>query len=523
MSRRPRCSARFRPHPWRAGVWALVAAAGLAALAPGGEPEGEKNARAPEPEPYSAALIPIAGVIDTALATSVERRLEEAVDDGHTLLVLHITSGGGFLDDGMEMSRAVERLGRRGTRTVAYVDAKAYSAAAILAFSCQEIVMTPESSIGACTPYMAGLSGPVEMEDPVRAKMEGAVIERMETLADAHGYPKALLKAMVKMETVVVEITNTETDERRYIEEEDLFSHGPEWTRTETVDQADEVLTVGGEDAETYGIAAHTADRLDDLYDLYPLAERLDVYPVTASETVVAWLNSVYLKSLLVLVGLMGLYIELNTPGFGVPGAVGIGAFAMVFAASFLAGNPDWLPPGLFLLGLVMLGIEVFVTPGFGVLGSLGALAMLGAIVLGLAGFRYLPERSFEWDELVGALAMTGIVLIAFVAGAFVVGRFLPRMPLLGHIVLGESEVSDGSSRAAAARQESAARVGEVGRLATQLRPAGKARFGDRLVDVVTEGDLLEAGITVEVVRVRGNRIVVKPAAGADETPGSET
>ncbi len=526
----------------RLAAWTAVLAVGLwpslaAEAPPAGPAPPEPTDAAPptatgpadpppaqEPEgPLPTARVPVSGIIDKALRTSVARRAADAADDGCRLLIFHITSGGGYLEDGLELSRDLQRLGRQ-VRTVAYVDAKAYSAAAIVAFSCQEIVMTPEASVGACTPYMGSPVGGVQpMEEEVRAKIEGTIVERLETLAEQHDYPKALLKAMVSMQTVVIEARNKTTGQVRYIEEEDLFALGPDWTKGKTVVSGDEVLTLGAEEARPYGIARHIVPRLDRLYDLYPIEDRIQVYPVTWSETFVSWLNNMYFKALLVLVGLLGIYVEMHTPGVGVPGAIGLAAFALLFTASFLAGRPEWLPVLLFVLGGALLVVELLVTPGFGVMGGLGVLLVLASIILVLPPSYTEPGSGggVDWDALAHSLATTAGVIAVFIIAAVALARFLPQMPLLRRLVLAETTVSDGSSRAAAASQERTTRVGETGRTTTMLRPAGKARIADRLVDVVTDGEFLDAGTPVRVVQVRGNRIVVAPAP--DETHESET
>ncbi|MFO8012178.1 MAG: NfeD family protein [Phycisphaerae bacterium] len=484
----------------------------------------DKAADDAEPDaPLPTARVPVSGIIDTALRTSVARRGGDAVDDGRGLVIFHITSSGGYLEDGLELSREIQRLGRRA-RTLAFVDAKAYSAAAILAFSCQEIVMTPEASIGACTPYMASpVGGAQPMEEQVRAKIEGTIVERLETLAEKHGYPKALLKAMVTMPTVVIEARNEKTGEVQYVEEEDLFALGPDWKKGKTVVSGSEVLTVGAEDARTYGLAKHVVPRLGRLYDLYPIKDRIEVYPVTWNETLVSWLNNMYFKALLVLIGLLGIYVEMHTPGVGVPGAIGLAAFGLLFATSFLAGRPEWLPVLLFVGGMALLAVELLVTPGFGVLGGGGAVLVLASIILALPPSYMEPgmEGGVDWDALARSVAVTTVVVVVFVISAMVLARYLPQMPLLKRLVLSDTSVSDGSSRAAAASQERSTRVGETGRTTTMLRPAGKARIGERLVDVVTDGEFLDAETPVRVVQVRGNRIVVAPAP--EETHESET
>ncbi len=526
-------------------LWAALVAAGLAPTAPADEaPDAEapapaapdttspvvtddggneeaapdKGAAEIDPDaPVTAAMVTIDGTIDKSLVTSVLRRAEDARADGRGLVIFHITSPGGFLEDGLDLTVELAKLGRRGVRTVAYIDSEAYSAAAMAAFACQAIVMAPEASVGACTPYSAGPSGPQDIPEEVQAKFEGVVIERLESLAARHGYPPALLKAMVKMSTVVVEVVNEETGETRYIEEQDLMGMGPEWKKDRIIVPGDEVLTVGAEKALAYGIASHIIGSRDELYGLYPIEGRIRTYAVTPSETAVLWLNNMYLKSLLALIGLLGIYVEITTPGFGVPGLVGIGAFALLFTASFLAGRPDYLPPLLFAIGLALLAVELFVTPGFGLLGGSGILVLMVGIVLALGNFEGLPERDFEYAELGRAIVATAAVLAVFLIAAGVLARLLPHVPVLGRLVLGPTSISDGSNRAAAARVERGIRVGDTGRTTTMLRPAGKARFGQRTVDVMTAGELLDRGTEVQVVEVRGNRVVVAPREGGTE------
>ncbi|HUS45145.1 MAG TPA: NfeD family protein [Phycisphaerae bacterium] len=490
--------------------FAGVIALGLWGPVPAEEPSPEADAKA-----VRAARVPMTGFIDEALRTSVVRRAKDAVADGCGLIIFHITSNGGEAGAGLELSRDLERIGREGVRTVAFVDAKAYSAAALTALSCQEIIMTPEASIGDCAPILIGPQGVATVEGTEREKMESVLRERMESLAEKHGYPPALTRAMVTRRIVVIEAVNKRTGETRYIEEDELFGLGPDWEKGKTVDSADELLTVGSEKAKRYGIAKHVVTSPDELYDIYLIEGRIRVYAATWGQTLVLWLNNMYLKALLVLIGLLGLYVEMTTPGFGVPGTIGLVAFGLLFAASFLAGRPDWLTPLMFVVGLALLLVELFITPGFGVLGGLGILLLVGSIILALPTFEGLPSRDVEWSELGRAVAVTAGVLVAFAVCAFALARFFPRIPVLGKLALAPSIVSDGSSHAAGARQEGGVATGDIGETVSKLHPAGKGRFSGRLLDVVTEGDFLDAHRRIEVVRVQGNRIVVQPVEDA--------
>ena len=497
-------------------------AAESAAEAPGRAERPRDPAPRPDdaaPERVPAARITIEGEINETLHTSVVSRAEEAIRDGHEILIFDVSSYGGYATVGLDLSRDLERLGRQA-RTVAYVDAKAISAAALAAMSCEEIVMTPEASIGDCLPILVGAQGIQPLEDAEREKFETDLRQRMGSLAEKHGISPALGKAMVSMRIVVIKATNTKTGEVRYVEEEDLMKLGPEWVKDEFVDLSDTLLTVGGEKAKELGIARHVVEEFDDLYDLYPIDGRIRTYAVTATETVVLWLNNMYFRALLTLVGLLGIYIEMSTPGFGVPGVIGLIAFGVLFTSSFLAGQPHWLPPVMFLVGVALLVVELFVTPGFGLLGGAGLVLLVGSIVLALPNLGGVPKRDFEWTALYDSLVLTAGILVTFVVGVVALARFLPSVPILGRLVLPPGTVSDGSSSGAAAAQEDRARVGDTGRTTSKLRPSGKARFGDRLVDVVAEGEFLDAGAEIRVVAVRGNRIVVRPV---EEQAGETT
>ncbi|MFA6111310.1 MAG: NfeD family protein [Candidatus Latescibacterota bacterium] len=153
----------------------------------------------------------------------------------------------------------------------------------------------------------------------------------------------------------------------------------------------------------------------------------------------------------------------------------------------------------LLLLGFVLIILDIFVTPGVDLLGLLGLLTILAGV-----GFAYVQLGA------VGAL----VVGAAGLVGAAVLLRLLFRSRSWRRLVL-HSDVSraDGFG---AARPEQAALLGQLGRAVTPLRPAGRARLGDQVIDVVTEGGFIDPGTAIEVIQVAGNRVVVHPAPAAD-------
>jgi len=179
------------------------------------------------------------------------------------------------------------------------------------------------------------------------------------------------------------------------------------------------------------------------------------------------------------------------------------------WAQSHLSGQIIILAILLFLLGLILIGIEVFVLPGFGFVGISGILLMV--VGLGLATVERAPQSQSDWLDLGAKFTQFGLGIILAAFSAIVLARYLPNIPWANRMVLpppgedGTEEVHTlpGMSQAAAL-------LGAVGTAATMLRPAGMAMFGEQYVDVVTEGSFIPAGARVQVIEVEGNRIVVK-------------
>jgi membrane-bound serine protease (ClpP class) len=164
----------------------------------------------------------------------------------------------------------------------------------------------------------------------------------------------------------------------------------------------------------------------------------------------------------------------------------------------------------LFVLGLMLLMIEVFVTPGFGAAGIFGILLMLGS--LALVTMNEVPRDTEEWTAFGGKMATYLFGMMAGIVAAFVLARFLPHVPYANRLMLQAPDEAPGGADAVAlpGAAQAASLLGAIGTAATALRPAGSVRFGDEYVDVVTEGGFVPSGSRVQVVEVEGNRIVVK-------------
>jgi membrane-bound ClpP family serine protease len=175
-----------------------------------------------------------------------------------------------------------------------------------------------------------------------------------------------------------------------------------------------------------------------------------------------------------------------------------------------VAGEIVWLGALLFVLGIVLLVVEFFVLPGFGVIGISGIVLIAGS--LGLVTLDNIPQTSQEWLGLGSNMLIVGVTMIGAVFVALTIGRFLPKIPYANRMFLPDHDTyaEDDPPHPQAEVGANAALLGTIGVAVTPLRPAGMARFGEEFIDVVTEGGYVAPGGRVQVVEIEGNRIVVK-------------
>ena len=170
----------------------------------------------------------------------------------------------------------------------------------------------------------------------------------------------------------------------------------------------------------------------------------------------------------------------------------------------------NYFPVLLFILGLVLIGIEVFILPGTGVCGISGVLLAMGG--LALVAFGHLPQTTEDWVGFGQKSAPFGVGILVSFGAAFLVVRYLKHIPYLNRLMLRpQTEGEDGAvSTPEPIRPELASLLGAIGVAATPLRPAGKTQFGDQFVDVMAEGGYVRPGARVQVIEIEGNRVVVK-------------
>ena len=443
---------------------------------------------------WRPALATLDGGITAEAVGRVRSRLERAVADGATLLVLRIDSAGGAPEQSLVLATWLASLDPRRVRTVAWVPREACGDAALVAAACDEIVMDPAAMLGG---EGAATLGDRQAESVAAAWKAGVSRprERSWSLPLALALPGIAVHRTVQRATGRVE----------FLAPEELAARGDRdaWELGAPLGAAP--LRLDARRAEEVGLAAHVVDGLNGLRKAYGIDAAVALPQPGWAEQLLGALASPGLAWLLLLIGGAGLYIELKTPGFGFGGFVAMVAFIVYFWSQYLHGTSGWLEVMLFLAGVLCVAAEILVLPGFGVLGLGGGLLVIASIVLASQSF-VLPTNDWQIRQM--RWSLLGILgAVVGVAGLGVaLRRWLPRTPVLRHVLLEpppeESAIDDDAL---------ADLVGAEGTTTTRLAPCGKALVAGAVHDVTTEGALVEPGTAVRVVEVRGGRVTVRP------------
>jgi membrane-bound serine protease (ClpP class) len=414
-------------------------------------------------------VAPIEGVIDLGLAPFVARVLQEATAAGARAVILEINTFGGRVDAAVLIR---DDLLEARVQTVAFVNKRAISAGALIALAAEKIAMAGGGTIGAATPVMAGAPG--APPQPAAEKTVSYLRKEFRATAESRGRPPRLAEAMVDQD---VEIKG--------------------------VIEKGKLLTLTTDEALAQKLVDFRADSVEAVLQALGLAgAEVRRAEETWAETLVRFLTHPVVSSLLMTLGILGIIVELRTPGFGVPGVVGIGSFALFFWGHWLVRLAGWEELLLVTVGLALLAVELFVTPGFGIVGALGIAAILGG--LGLT----LLSAGATWEAILRAVGQVAVSLLLALGVAVGLLRVLPRLPFGRRLVL-ETELPAEKGYASAAEADRAW-LGKRGTAVSGLRPAGIARIDGERVDVVSDGEFIDPGEPIEVIRVDGNRIVVR-------------
>ena len=480
--------------------------------------------------PTKAAIIICKGDIDNGLYRSIVRRTNIAIEQGCEYLIYEIDTYGGDLFSADNISDYFLLEVNEQAHTVAYVSKKAISAGAMISVACKDIIMKHKTKIGDCAPIQPG----VKLEGVEREKVETFTRAAFVNSAQANGYPETLLRAMVTMQIEVYRLKNLETGEYEFFESQRLPKDPNVYDLKgkELIVKNDELLTLTASDAFEYGISRALVDDVEEVLEFLSerdgvvFAEQSIVLRTNWSEEMVRWINSPVIMSVLIMLALLGVYIELNSPGVGLPGLVAVICFSIILGSKYLHGLANWVEVALFGIGVLLLIVEIFLIPGFGVVGFLGIVC----IVLGVFGMLLKnppdkipwPQTEFDMQLITNGLLGLVLGLAGFAVLAWLFGKYLPKIPLLGRLMLVPAALKPAgpmpiSMTAPPESKTAGPKEGDVGVVSSKLRPTGKAKIGDAIVEVVAEGEFLDIGTEVTIIAIKGNNVVVRKTGNQQE------
>jgi membrane-bound serine protease (ClpP class) len=404
--------------------------------------------------------------IDLGLAPYISRVISEAEKNNAAAIVFKINTFGGRVDAATQIKDAI--LSSK-VLTIAFINNRAISAGALIALSCNKIVMVPGSSIGAAT--VVDQSG-----QKVGEKYQSYMRSEMRSTAERNGRRTDVAEGMVDERVIVPGLVDST-----------------------------KLITLTSEEALKYKIADTVVVDFKAALNYFGLKNAKEVI-LTANwaEDVVKFLNNAIVSSILIMIGFFGLMAEIKTPGWGVGGTVGLIALALFFGSSYILQLASILEILLFVIGLGLLLAEIFIIPGFGIAGISGIILIFASIFLSLLG----SEPFIDMNAVsLAIIQLSGAMLFALL-GMFFLVRFLPKSRAFNKLVLSEAEKAE---HGFVSYQSEKDLIGKTGIAFTTLRPGGTAEINGRRIDVVADSEYIDKDVKIKVLRVEGIKVVVTP------------
>ena len=534
----------------------------------------ENTQQAPSPIPASRqadtlAIIDIITPIDSLTAKSVRRRLQEARQDGVDAVIIELDTPGGELDAMLEICRLIKYENTKPT--TAWINPEAYSAGAIIALACDDILMAPGGRMGDAAPIAAmPIAGLIELPPAERAKLEAPLLTEVVDSARRNGYDEKLVQSFVGVRFSLWELANNSDDRRIFVDANEyaaIFGTPPPLTRGRgdapstsatapavseeeqrtievmqdlrnerilpTAEQADEWTLVGqlvgeeelliltADDAQRAGISRGTAGAMPTVMKFHG-AKSTTRYAEHWSEKLARFLMSWPVRILLVIVLIVGFFLEAAAPGVGVFGGVALAALGILIGAPMIAGMAEWWEILLILASMILIAIELFLLPGTGIVGLLGVIGFFsGLISLLVDGNLTSPEGIDQAGSF--AAAMIGAV-VAGLLGAWWLARRSDGPWLLRRLIL-ETQSGGQSPSGTRGKQVDQKMTGRHGITQTEMRPAGRIEVDGKIHSARSSAGWIDQGVPVIIVGQFGGELEVRTedSFATDSNPDGTT
>ncbi len=460
----------------------------------------------------------------------IKNALEYYQKSKPSFVILELNTPGGEVFAAQKISDALKELDTQyDIPVVAFINNWAISAGAMLAYSCRFITVTKDASMGAAEPVQAGESGQMVTASE---KVNSALRTDFANRAAFFNRNSLIAEAMVDKDLILVWRNGKVVK----LEKEDAIRPGDD-----VISSKGKLLTLSSEEMIKY----HVVDLLliPEKVPLITAAERekgswpaekmllfqtpffkkipnavIDVYQMDLKTRVLTLLTSPAVTSLLFMGMLVGFYVEINSPGFGFPGSMGVVCLSLLIISSFALDVANILELVLLLVGLAFIALDVFLIPTFGILGIVGIVfffvGLFGMLLPGIetVDFEY-DTKTFNaagevfMERLVwlsGALVLSAGIIIALAT------YVMPRFKGFQRFVLAGEEQSSEKGYISGADPKTLPQIGREGNAMTSMRPAGKVVFGNEIFEALSSGDYIEKGALVRVVKLDGSTVIVE-------------
>ncbi|MHC4454851.1 MAG: NfeD family protein, partial [Planctomycetota bacterium] len=453
------------------------------------------------------SIIPLKGMIDGGILSSLKRRVEIAKENGSNLIIFEIDTYGGQLEPAFEMSEYISNIAN--TKTIAYIPTKAISAGSLIAISCNEIYMAPQAELGDCEPIVPSSEGGYKT---VGEKIQTVLRTKFRKFAEKNGYPVLLAEAMVTKEIEVYRVATDDRPEGFYISGRELKEMNEDEknkiTSRKLIIEEGKLLTMHAKEAYDFNFAKGIVDNRKSLLKQLNIdVDSINLLETNWSEEMVRFLGKI--SPVLLGIGLAALWMEFKSPGFGLPGIVGILCLATVFLSKHLVGLAETPEIIIFFTGIVLIAVEILFIPGFGIAGIPGIILIFIGAILSFQDFT-IPKTPYDTELFITNIFSVMCSLLGSGIAIFLLFKFMPSIPIFNRLVLTSSETAQAGFVIPPQPAGKSDLTGKKGKTITTLHPTGKIEVNNNTLDVVTEGEYIEKGQIVEIIEISGNRIVVK-------------
>ncbi len=432
----------------------------------------------------------------------VQRAIEEQQRAGEVdFICLWLDSPGGSPVHSSQLAKFLASFDPSQVRTVAYITGEVLGDATLIAAACDQIVMQENAVLGG--------EGAYEISADEAALMTRA----MRDFAREKSRRWSLFAATVDARLDVHRYQRRGTDVQEFFCEAELAEQpdADQWQRRESLTTPDSLFHVSAEKAKELGMIAASVPDLASLGQLYNLEHVPEMIDVSWAHRLITELSQPHVAASLLFLAMLALFFELSHPGVGLGGFVSALCFVLYFWSQYLHGTAGWLEVLLFLTGAICIAVEIFVLPGLGIFGIGGAGLILASLVLASQTF-VIPRNSYQMRQVPTSLFIVLMASLGAMIGMATLRRYIQHVPLVRRMLLlpveGQQQQELEQREMVADRR---ALLGRTGMTTTILSPAGKAQFGDVVIDVMSDGEAVARGTPVTVTHVAGNVVVIRP------------